>query len=77
MMIYAKFNEIQCCATIASDEPVFLLQAKDMISPSVVRAWAELNFIAGGDPEHSRMALKHAQLTEEWQLNNGYRLTRF
>ena len=76
-MIHARedYNGIQDPdGKIADDEPVFLIRASDIVSSSTVRAWAELNSVTGGDPELSRMALKHAQKMDEWQADNRRQL---
>ncbi len=73
-MIHARddYNRIQDPAEkIPKDEPVFLLRAKDKAAPAAVRAWAELHRLGGGDSLLSQMAMDHAELMEEWQVENG------
>lgn len=53
---------------IPGDEPVFLIRAQDQVSGDAVRAWADLNENAGGDPELSRLAREHAELMDKWPV---------
>lgn len=64
-----KYNErIQDSANlIPEDEPVFLIRAQDIVSGDAVRAWAQLNDDAGGNPELSTAACDHALLMDAWQ----------
>ena len=60
---------------IASDEPVFLLRAKDETAPKIVRAWAaEQRGSEGGDIEAARLADYWAEVMEIWQENNGSKM---
>lgn len=65
-----KFKELKdpnSCLNKAKDhEPVFVLRAKDLIAPSVVRVWASL---AVNVHEESKIkeALKLALEMEEWR----------
>lgn len=52
---------------IPSDEPVFLIRARDVVSGDAVREWAFLNEMAGGDPALSDAARRHALLMDEWK----------
>lgn len=74
IMIHARedYNRIQDPAgKIPEDEPVFLIRAQDQVSASTVRAWAELNKVAGGDPLLTQMAYDHAETIESWQDSHG------
>lgn len=51
---------------IPSDEPVFLIRAKDMVSGDAVRAWADLHEKACGDPAMAIAARNHADLMDAW-----------
>lgn len=51
---------------IPEDEPVFLIRGQDKISGQAVRAWADLNDNAGGDPELSKRAREQAELMDKW-----------
>jgi hypothetical protein len=51
---------------IPEDEPVFLVRGQDQVSGDTVRAWADLNDKAGGDPILSEKARSHANLMDIW-----------
>ncbi len=73
-MIHARadYNRIQDPAgIIPDDEPVFLLRARDVSAPAVVRRWADIHAQQGGDPLMASMARKHAERMEVWQAANG------
>jgi hypothetical protein len=59
---------------IGKDEPVFLLRAKDICAPNVIRAWAGFLLGVGGDYNVIRNALDHADKMEIWQAKNGYKI---
>lgn len=70
-MIHARkdYNRIQDPANkIPDDEPVFLVRAQDIVSGEVVRAWANLNDLKGGDPKLSESAREHARRMDEWPV---------
>lgn len=76
-MIHARddYNRIQDPAgKIAADEPVFLLRAKDMTAPAILRTWAEMQRAAGGDERLAKLADIHAEAMELWQAKNGCKL---
>jgi hypothetical protein len=54
------------CSAIGSDEPVFLVRAGDKTAAATVRAWADINELAGADPEIVRIARSHADLMDAW-----------
>jgi len=56
---------------IADDEPVFIVRSKDKLAPSVMRHWAMLQRLIGGDPNMAQMVEDHAKMAEEWQVRNG------
>ena len=56
------------------DEPVFLLRAKDVTAPRVVRTWAKLAAEAGADPAMVKAAYDHADLMSQWQSEHGYKV---
>ena len=73
-MIHARgdYNRIQDpLEKIGKDEPVFLIRAQDCVSAAAVRAWAELNMVAGGDSRLTTAAYRHAESMEVWQRNNS------
>jgi len=59
---------------VGQDEPVFLLRAKDALAPKTLRYWADELERAGGDAVAVKTARKQAQLMEEWQSKNFYKL---
>jgi hypothetical protein len=59
---------------IPADEPVFLLRAKDVTAPRVVRTWARLAAEAGASPEMVKAAYEHADLMTEWQEEHGFKV---
>lgn len=46
-----------CLAKRRPGEPMFILLARDPDAHNLVRLWAERRLLAGGDPDHCRMAL--------------------
>lgn len=62
----ADYNHHDLNLRIPDDEPVFLIRAQDIVSGDAVRAWANLNDLASGDPKLSRLAREHAQLMDAW-----------
>lgn len=76
-MIHARadYNRIQDPAgKITADEPVFLLRAKDITAPRILRAWAAEQLREGGDERLADLAMNHAEAMELWQLANGCKL---
>lgn len=68
-MLHARldYNRIQDPeGRIPANEPVFLIRAQDVVSGDAVRAWADLNDAAGGDPTLSRLAREHAVRMDAW-----------
>jgi len=68
-MLHARddYNRMQDPAgLIPADEPVFLIRGQDIVGAYAVRAWADLNDKAGGDPEASRLAREHAVKMDAW-----------
>ncbi len=74
-MIHARddYNRIQDPENkIAEDEPVFLLRAKDITAPSIVRQWASAQRMnPKADIKNIMLAEQHALRMEEWQEKNG------
>lgn len=56
---------------IADDEPVFILRAKDVNAPQVVRYWAARAEGSGADRDMIMAVERHADRMEEWQEKNG------
>ena len=76
-MIHARndYNRIQDPENkIAEDEPVFLLRSQDIFSPKVVRYWADLVDVIGGDKELANHVRSFADMMEEWQKKNESKL---
>lgn len=72
-MLHARtdYQNIQSSeTTIAEDEPVFLLRAKDMLAPATLEFWAGKLDEAGGDPETSEHVRQWAALMRTWQEAN-------
>ena len=61
---YERFQDP--AGLIPYDEPVFLIRAQDVVSGDALRAWADLNDAAGGDPESSRLSREHAARMDAW-----------
>ena len=69
------YNRIQDPAgLIGEDEPVFLLRAKDKTAPNIVRKWAMEQVNQGSEYACIEVALKWADIMEEWQKENGCKL---
>ena len=78
-MIHAR-KDYQCIqdttggTNIASDEPVFLLRAKDSIAPDIVRIWAFKLRDMDGDMDTVNKVLDHADKMAKWQVENERKL---
>ena len=69
------YNRIQDPAgLIGEDEPVFLLRAKDKTAPNIVRKWAMEQVNQGSEDPCIEVALKWADVMEEWKKKNGCKL---
>lgn len=56
------------------DEPVFVLRAKDVLAPQVLRHWAYSLIAAGGDARMAKGVLWWADQFEAWAAQNGHKL---
>ena len=69
-MIHARCDyteRVQDSAGIIPDnEPVFLIRGQDQVGAAAVRAWAHLHRTAGGSDVAYSLAMKHADLMEQW-----------
>ncbi len=68
-MLHARkdYNRIQDPENkIPEDEPVFLLRAQDQVAAEVVRYWAYLHKVKGGDEAIEILAIKQARLMDRW-----------
>lgn len=63
-------NPASCINKAASDEPVFVLRAKDPLAAQAVRLWAAM---ADGrhEPEKRQEALDLADRMDEWRTGQG------
>lgn len=62
-----KSEGVSCFEKAGDDEPVFVLRAKDVLAPEVVRDWAERARSAGVNPDKIVEALNVADKMELWQ----------
>lgn len=69
--ILRKYNFYRNVEPIPQDEPVFLLRAKDMVAPSVVKFWAVNARSAGADETIVMAALEQAIAMRIWQKEHG------
>lgn len=53
---------------IPDEEPVFLLRGQDPHAGALLRLWANLNRIHGGDPVLSRLAEQQADRMDQWPV---------
>ena len=55
----------------AGDEPLFVIRAKDKLSASMVRQWAEAAAMTGAhEPEKIQEARELAEIMESWRQEN-------
>jgi hypothetical protein len=59
---------------IPDDEPVFLIRGQDKLAPLIVRLYADVYKLMGGDPDNGDTIKIHAQAMHVWQVNNGNKL---
>ena len=59
---------------IPEDEPVFLLRAKDMLAPSILKLWAYHLRLSGGQVLMAQLVEEHADKMMEWQEKNGCKI---
>jgi hypothetical protein len=74
VMLEGRYGFSRMSAPIPADEPVFLLRAKDMVAPSIVRTWATAAYGSGADDKMTAAARAHADWMEKWQVINGYQV---
>jgi hypothetical protein len=60
-----------CLAKAASDEPLFILRAKDALAPGIVRVWVHYARSSGTPESKLREALELAERMERWQAEHG------
>jgi hypothetical protein len=56
---------------IPADEPVFLIRAQDQVGSAAVRGWAHLHRVNGGSDVAYELAMRHADLMENWANTKG------
>ena len=56
---------------IPANEPVFLIRAQDQVGATAVRAWAHQHRVNGGSDTAYQLAMKHADLMEQWGKSHG------
>lgn len=55
----------------AEEEPLFVIRAKDKLSASMVRQWAEAAAMTGAhEPEKIQEARQLAEIMESWRQEN-------
>ncbi len=55
----------------AQEEPLFVIRAKDKLSASMVRQWAEAAAMTGAhEPEKIQEARELAEIMESWRQEN-------
>lgn len=62
------FDQMVKIASVPSDEPVFLLRARDIAAAPAVRAWAALAMEAGAPVSVIEQALQQADRMEAWAV---------
>jgi len=55
---------------VAPDEPVFVLRARDIIAPEIVREWAYRAQCEGAPIEKCDDARRIADAMEQWQIGH-------
>lgn len=63
-------GQFDCYANAEPDEPMFVLLARDMSAPALVRRWAEQRQFTDGDMPKVHEALACADAMEEWRTQH-------
>lgn len=66
-----KNTGIPCYDNAAPDEPLFVLRARDPLTPRIIREWARAALQAGHRKEKIEQAFAYATEIEAWQLACG------
>ncbi len=66
-----KATGCSCYDKAAPDEPIFVLRAKDVLAPSVVRDWAYKALLAGTPLAKVKEALECSMAMGDWAFKNG------
>jgi hypothetical protein len=56
---------------VPENEPVFLIRAQDQVGHHAVRVWAHLHRLSGGSDVAYTMAMRHADLMEQWPIKKA------
>jgi len=62
-----------CYAAAESDEPMFVLLARDPLAASLVREWAALRAARTGATPKVVEALKAADAMDDWRKGEGWK----
>lgn len=69
--IHVIGHDAQRRERLLDGEPVFVLRARDLTAPNVIRAWAHSAADAGVDPMKIGTAMQIASEMEGWQVAHG------
>ncbi len=70
-MIKIDEENIGTLSKCTPDEPVFVLRAKDVLAPAVVRIWAQIARLYNVPLRKRVEAMDLATEMESWQASNG------
>lgn len=63
-------GKYDCYAKAESDEPMFILLARDPHAPVLVRFWADWQAADGKSPEKIKEALDCANAMQKWRVEH-------
>ncbi len=69
--LVANIEDEGCFGKSQLDEPVFVLCARDVLAPGVIRDWVRRARIIGVNEEKLADALDDAFCMDEWQRQHG------
>lgn len=64
-------GEFDCYAAAEPDEEMFVLLARDVRAPSLVRVWAEMSRLKGTNPRKIAEAESCADKMDAWRLDQS------
>lgn len=67
---YQSIQPANGATSIAEDEPVFIVRAKDKVAPMVTRLWAAYALQAGADPETCARVQEWADYMHEYAVEH-------
>lgn len=70
MSTKANPGPFDCYEEAEDDEPMFVLLARDESAPVLVRLWAELRALGGGELVKVEEAREVAEQMENWRLQH-------